>query len=283
MTRKENNTNRMVRKGVFVETDKEIKRLRKMSAVEIQAFYDRVEPVPDEEVREMFDRIMPRISYETSSEKQKKQSRSARGNVAKAALIALSMVLMLSVVAQAMGIPVWETFVIWAKDSMDIHIYRTNTPENAYEEAETDYADPETFVWGDDVYKVFEEIGVFPDLPTYIPEGFELYDMYYITGEDGYVHIDIQFKSKEDRYLNFVIDLFGNDDFIYQTGVEYDVQHSKEITINHITYLFIVNLSNNSVAWNDRYGSYYMSGDIKSDILEDMIRSIRREETEAVK
>ena len=121
MARKKSVSNQSARREEIVDYD--VKRLRQMSAKELQDYYDRVEPLSDDEVNAIYDRVMPKIAYEIASDNQQKKPRHIGSSIKKTVLVAICMTLMLSVVAQALGIPVWEMVLSWTQEHLIVQVF----------------------------------------------------------------------------------------------------------------------------------------------------------------
>ena len=181
---------------------------------------------------------------------------------------------MLSFVVQALGVPVWKTVVTWAKNTMNIDADYSNTDGDLLSTSE--FTPQEIAIWGDDVCSIFREIGIQPALPTYMPDGFSRSDLYYTVDDYGYSFVDALYSDKNSDSINLVADIYTSNNYAYNFSLEYDNQQVKEVTIENVVYHFVSNLSRCAVAWNDKHGSYCISGTVGFDELEKMIYSINR-------
>lgn len=153
--------------------------------------------------------------------------------------------------------------------------HRERTMVNAFSAAEI-------AAWGEEICVPFNELGIYPDLPEYIPEGFVLDDPVWNVQKDKYSFIDFLYKNEEGKTLNIVIDIFDSGDFVASISVEFDYREFKEINLQGVTYYIGSNLSRNSAAWYDSEGFYVLSGDISMNELEKMVRSIDRDPNKAI-
>lgn len=211
------------------------------------------------------------VEYVRSAENQQKRR---FGGMRKTLLAAVCWILTLSAVAQALGIPVWQTLVVWTKDALRIEASQWNAADVPQRSC---FSDEERAVWGADVENAFSGIGVFPFLPGHMPEGFELCDLYCMADDVGYSCVDALYEDEDNHFLILVAEVYTSGGYVYAMTVERDDVIGYDVVIDGVTYYFISNLGNNTVAWNDENGSYCISGNLDMSEMEKMIRSIRRD------
>ncbi|MBQ9952093.1 MAG: DUF4367 domain-containing protein [Clostridia bacterium] len=212
------------------------------------------------------------MEYIRNAENQQKP-RWRSGGMRKVLLAAVCLVLMLSAVAQALGIPVWQALVVWTKETLRIETFQRNTVDASQRSC---FSDEERAAWGEDVENAFSGIGLFPFLPGYMPDGFELCDLYCTGNDDGYACVDALYEDEGNHILNLVADVYTTEGYSYTLTVEHDDLDKYDVVLDGVTYYFVSNLQNNTVVWNDSNGSYCISGNVEMSTLEEMIRSIRR-------
>ena len=270
MARKKSVSNQSARREEIVDYD--VKRLRQMSAKELQDYYDRVEPLSDDEVNAIYDRVMPKIAYEIASDNQQKKPRHIGSSIKKTVLVAVCMTLMLSVVAQALGIPVWETIVSWTKEIMLVDIsYSGNTDESSRNHS---FSQAERLTWGDDVCNAFEEIGYCPSLPTFMPTNMILDELLYFSEEEGVAYISALYSDSDGTTLKLVAEALPDGGFVNQTGNERDDSYTEIYEVNGTTFYALSNLDRNSVNWYVNNMSIKITSVVDTEILKDMILSI---------
>lgn len=93
-----------------------------MSAEEVRAHFDAIEPIDQAEVDESFQRLFPKIMDKALEVERKREPRRASVRIRRGIVFAICLILMLSAVAQALGIPVWSTVVEWTKEHLVLKI-----------------------------------------------------------------------------------------------------------------------------------------------------------------
>lgn len=270
MARKKNVSNQAAGREETVNYD--IKRLKQMSAKEIMDYYDREEPLSDDEVNAIYNRVMPRIAYEIVSDKLQKKPRHIGSSIKKTVLVAICITLMLSVVAQALGIPVWKTIVSWTKEIMLVDIsYSGNTDETARNHS---FSQDERLTWGDDVCNAFEEIGYCPSLPTFMPSNLSLDELLYFSEEEGVAYISALYSDSEGTTLKLVAEALPDDGFVNQIGNERDDSYTAIYEINGTTFYALSNFDRNSVSWYVNNMSIKITSIVDPETLKAMILSI---------
>lgn len=270
MARKKNVSNQAAGREETVNYD--IKRLKQMSAKEIMDYYDREEPLSDDEVNAIYNRVMPRIAYEIVSDKLQKKPRHIGSSIKKTVLAAICITLMLSVVAQALGIPVWKTIVSWTKEIMLVDIsYSGNTDETARNHS---FSQDERLTWGDDVCNAFEEIGYCPSLPTFMPSNLSLDELLYFSEEEGVAYISALYSDSEGTTLKLVAEALPDGGFVNQIGNERDDSYTAIYEINGTTFYALSNFDRNSVSWYVNNMSIKITSIVDPETLKAMILSI---------
>lgn len=278
MARKKSVSNQSARREEIVDYD--VKRLRQMSAKELQDYYDRVEPLSDDEVNAIYDRVMPKIAYEIASNNQQKKPRHIGSSIKKTVLVAVCMTLMLSVVAQALGIPVWETIYSWTQEHLLISIFHTKNSALSTESIRYEFSSGEKQVWGDDICKAFEELDFYPPLPQWRPDNLSVDDLFYMKDDIGGIYVHALFSDIADHTFTFEVEKIANhqSDVSYDLALERDLAESQIINIDGLQYYHVTNLGSHSIVWlyDDILYSVFTTYDF--DIAWDIIQSIHYNE-----
>lgn len=250
------------------------KRLRKMSRDEIQAYLDAVEPIEDAEVDQIMNRIYPRIANAIESADASKAVHRHAWPKKRIIAIAACAILMLPMIAQALGLPIWETIVSWTSEHLNINISQNQSDFERVDRKS--YSQAERQVWGDELCDGFEDLGACPALPTWKPEGYSaFYCNFYIDDEDGYAFVNAVYQGKTDLDMTLTLEVFPSVPIEYTMSVERDEKQSKEFTIDAVQYYLVSNLDTNTAVWRYKNVTYQIAGPISFDDLEKMIRSIQ--------
>lgn len=274
MARKKSVSNQSARREEIVDYD--VKRLRQMSAKEIQDYYDRVEPLSDDEVNAIYDRVMPKIAYEIASDNQQKKPRHIGSSIKKTVLVAVCMTLMLSVVAQALGIPVWEMIISWTNDHLIMTISHARNTITAPDYERQAFTHSERETWGDDICNAFDELHFYPALPTQKPSNLQLDDLFYTKDDIGRIYLSALFTAPDDNSLMLVVEKIPDEQYnpSYMLATERDLSSAKEIDIGGITYYYVTNLDTNSFVWQNNSTILSIFTSYDADIITKMLESI---------
>lgn len=211
----------------------------------------------------------------SGSARKKAPVRKAR--VVIAALAAVMITLLLSVIAQALGIPVWDVFVIGTDNNVKINVDRDDRFTTEAQNHISGFSSDEIAAWGEETCNIFDEIGIYPDLPSYVPEGFVLTDPITYVDGFGYICVDLLYENADGKTFTFVSDIYQAGRYSYSLSVEFDYREYRSFNLQGVDYVIGSNLSINSAAWFDKKGCYTISGDLSIDELEKMVRSIERD------
>lgn len=187
--------------------------------------------------------------------------------------------LLLSVVAQAMGVPVWETFVAWTKEHLSIVILHTGNVEE--QPGRERFSELERQTWGDDICKALEDTGHYPALPTWKPEEYEPLDLFCMDDESGYVYVSALYCDEDDNALNFMLEILSPDSHEYGLSVERDEEQRMEFTVDGTSYYLVSNLDTNTAVWQHENVMYQLSGPLSFDTLKKVISSIQYDDKES--
>lgn len=273
MARKKSVSNQSARREEIVDYD--VKRLRQMSAKELQDYYDRVEPISDDEVNAIYDRVMPKIAYEIASNNQQKKPRHIVSSIKKTVLVAVCMTLMLSVVAQALGISVWEVILSWTHEHLLIHIQSTHSSEFPSNFDRNTFSENEIQTWGDDFCNALHELDFYPHLPTQKPADLELNDLFYTKDDWGSIYVSAYFTRTDGHTLSLVIEKPTDEQYFvsYDVFVERSPEQAQQRSINGVDFYFFTNIDTNTFVWYDTNIIYTVITSLSPDIIWDMLES----------
>lgn len=247
------------------------KQLKKMSADEIRAYFDAEEPIADDEVDEIFDRVYPQLISKIESVGESKTVRRCTWTTRKIVAVAACLTLMLPVVAQAMGAPVWETFVTWTKEHLFIGISHTGNVEEQL--GRKGFSELERRIWGDDICKALEDTSHYPVLPTWKPEEYKPFDLFYTDDGNGYAYVSASYSDGGDKTLILALEILPPDSNEYGFSIERDEEQRKEFTVDGIQYYLVSNVDTNTAVWQYENVLYQLSGPLDFDTLEKIISS----------
>lgn len=275
MARKKSVSNQSARREEIVDYD--VKRLRQMSAKELQDYYDRVEPLSDDEVNAIYDRVMPKIAYEIASDNQQKKPRHIGSSIKKTVLVAICMTLMLSVVAQALGIPVWEMVLSWTQEHLIVQVFYNESRGTFEDNNRQEFTAPEKQTWGDDVCLAFRDLEFYPPLPRCKPEGLSLVDLFYMEDELGGLFVHTFYMDSRDNYLTFVVEKLPPEQYnaTYDLSIERDLLESQYKDIDGISYYYVTNNGENTFVWGYNDVIYTVYTSIPPETVWDMLESIQ--------
>lgn len=253
------------------------KHLKGMSADEIRAYFDSEEPITDDEVNRIFNRIYPQLINKIEDNQESRPAYRCtwtRKIVAAAACLTL----MLPIVAQAIGVPVWETFVTWTKEHLFIGVSQTN---NIGEQlSRKSFSKLERQIWGDDICKALEDTGHHPALPTWKPEEYKPSDIFYMDDGSGYVYVSAQYCDGSDNALNLILEILPLGSHEYEFSIEKDEKQRKEFTADGTQYYLVSNLDTNTAVWQHENVLYQLSGPLEFDTLERIVSSTQYDSEE---
>lgn len=188
-------------------------------------------------------------------------------------IAAICAILMLSVVSMALGVPIWEMLVVWTKEHLSIDVSHKGSVEEQV--SREGFSEDERQTWGEKVCAAFEDMGVYPALPTWKPEGYDLYSILNMSDETGYAYADALYHDKDGKTLKLLLEILPSNPYEYGISIERDEAQSRVFTIDGTRYFLVSNLDTNTAAWMYGNVSYRLSGHQSFDTLEKMIRSIQ--------
>lgn len=272
MARTREKTNRSSGKEAFDDYD--FKRMKHMNADEIMAYLDKIEPVSDDEVERFFERIAPKTSSATESlEPQRRKS--FRFSAKTVAWAAVCLTLVFSLAAQALGMNVWGAIVSWTSELLVANISSTGEKNVLVQRDAFTAAERET--WGDDVCNAFEELGIYPELPTWKPEGMKLDELVYYDGEEGFMSVSAFYTAEGNITLMLTADALYGSDVKFHDNFERNSDFSRVYEIDGVQYYMTSNNGRYRGNWLLDNMSLSISGSIDYSDLEKMIYSIGKE------
>lgn len=186
-----------------------------------------------------------------------------------AAVIAVLLGLM-TATAYAMGYDLWGAIAQWTKDTFTfVSASKAGDLNNLNEGVTTgdrEYADLQAAL---DAHGIVE-----PLVPNWIPDGFVLDD---VVVDEFAMKDSVTFQANyvnADKYLTIYINMYDNIDGIDYSAWEKDDHTVAELNIGSITYFMVENDAEPLVIWS--YGNFecYISGNVSTEDLTNMIKSI---------
>lgn len=183
----------------------------------------------------------------------------------KIASVMILIMLLAATIAQAAGINIWRYFIQWMDDHVIVTINQEARETGGAKSELTDNA-----VWGHEFLEALERNGLYPALPTWIP--------------DGYV-VDAVFEDVND-WLTAVISLYGDGKNEFRIDVmTYDedsmsqyYEHDDEYTQNYVvygkTFYLTRNMERTIAFWIDNTYSITITGNLSFEELKRMIDSM---------
>lgn len=231
-------------------------------------------PENEEEDRAYIEKMLPVLHDKLGFNHQVKAVRRSRTRMALVAVLVVLGVLMLaSVVAYAaFGINVLNFFIYDTKEYWMIHVKTTE----AIETEKPDLPVPSTNydVWGEAVALSIEGMGVFPELPKTIPNGYEHVSTIDNDMEPFYQEKVFLFKNADGNYIKLIIRVMD------QSGVEAGSHIQKEeadqeiISHNGLEIALAQNYDSVSATWISGLCRVRITGTCTIEELKNMIYSI---------
>lgn len=194
-------------------------------------------------------------SPQPAEEKPKRKPlRLLRGLTAAAAVLAF--VIFGTVTANAFGLDIWKVVATWAQETF--HLAGSDT--------ELDEPKAENELQYSSLQELLPETGL---IPTWIPEGYELYEI--DVAENPMQKIYVAVYEKNDVLLKITVQSYLNSN---PEQIEQSEGFIEEYESSGIKYYFFSNYEMIRAAWIN--GSYecYISGELTIDELKEMIDSI---------
>ena len=222
------------------------------------------------------------MEYVLSADAARRPSLSFRSKVVRAVLAAVLLVLLLSVAAQAFGIPVWRMFVSKTDEELEIRILKDEADGSFPLLVKTEFTDGERKAWGEEVCSEFEKNGFCPVLPEWKPDGFKLGQIFVMADEFDSAYGSVWFCGEDNRNITIVVERMADPEFFcnYVGGVESDENEAKVRIIDGVEYMYGTNLDNTWITWMYADLMYTMFSTEDFDMYWKMIESMRYDQAD---
>lgn len=222
------------------------------------------------------------MEYVLSADSARRPSLSFRSKVVRAVLAAVLLVLLLSVAAQAFGIPVWRMFLNKTDEEFEMRILKDEADGSFPLLVKMEFTDGERKAWGEEVCSEYEKNGFYPVLPEWKPDGFEPEDIFVMTDEFGGAYASMLYEGEDDRNFVITVERMGDPEFFhsYVGGIVSDENDAKARSIDGVEYMYGTNLDNTWITWMYADLMYTMFSTEDFDMCWKMIESMRYDQAD---
>ena len=259
-------------KGEFLEQDPDFEA---MTTEEILAFFEALESdVTDEELEEISRRIYPKIITRIEREQQKKEEKHRRiGRKGLAAAVICSL-LAVSAIAQALGVPVWDSVIQWTEEHFIMQFFPSQSAMMAMDVSQKNISAAVHETWGDEVCDALMELDSVPDLPTWKPEGFRFETVDIFSTSDSSVLFSAVYRDSKGNVLMMNVKELPLQNLDYSIDFEKNAHSGKVVEHNGMAYYCMENMDQYRVIWFQDGVSLNISGDFSAQDAYRMIESI---------
>ena len=259
-------------KGEFLEQDPDFEA---MTTEEILAFFEALESdVTDEELEEISRRIYPKIITRIEREQQKKEDKHRRiGRKGLAAAVICSL-LAVSAIAQALGVPVWDSVIQWTEEHFIMQFFPSQSAMMAMDVSQKNISAAVHETWGDEVCDALMELDSVPDLPTWKPEGFRFETVDIFSTSDSSVLFSAVYRDSKGNVLMMNVKELPLQNLDYSIDFEKNAHSGKVVEHNGMAYYCMENMAQYRVIWLQDGVSLNISGDFSAQDAYRMIESI---------
>ena len=259
-------------KGEFLEQDPDFEA---MTTEEILAFFEALESdVTDEELEEISRRIYPKIITRIEREQQKKEEKHRRiGRKGLAAAVICSL-LAVSAIAQALGVPVWDSVIQWTEEHFIMQFFPSQSAMMAMDVSQKNISAAVHETWGDEVCDALMELDSVPDLPTWKPEGFRFETVDIFSTSDSSVLFSAVYRDSKGNVLMMNVKELPLQNLDYSIDFEKNAHSGKVVEHNGMAYYCMENMDQYRVIWLQDGVSLNISGDFSAQDAYRMIESI---------
>ena len=259
-------------KGEFLEQDPDFEA---MTAEEILAFFEALEPdVTNEELEEIGRRVYPKIITKIEREQQEKEEKHRRIGRRGLAVAVICSLLAVSAIAQALGVPVWDSVIQWTEEHFIMQFFPSQSAMVAMDFSQKNISAAVHETWGDEVCDVLMELDSVPDLPTWKPEGFRLSTIESEHLPNIGMFITIVLYNDRGDVMILTIAEIPMEDAGYAIEVEMNEGSGTVEVHNGTTYYYMTNMSQHVVVWEQDGVSINISGNIAEQDIHRMVESI---------
>ena len=259
-------------KGEFLEQDPDFEA---MTTEEILAFFEALESdVTDEELEEISRRVYPKIITRIEREQQKKEEKHRRiGRKGLAAAVICSL-LAVSAIAQALGVPVWDSVIQWTEEHFIMQFFPSQSAMMAMDVSQKNISAAVHETWGDEVCDALMELDSVPDLPTWKPEGFRFETVDIFSTSDSSVLFSAVYRDSKGNVLMMNVKELPLQNLDYSIDFEKNAHSGKVVEHNGMAYYCMENMDQYRVIWLQDGVSLNISGDFSAQDAYRMIESI---------
>ena len=259
-------------KGEFLEQDPDFEA---MTTEEILAFFEALESdVTDEELEEISRRVYPKIITRIEREQRKKEEKHRRiGRKGLAAAVICSL-LAVSAIAQALGVPVWDSVIQWTEEHFIMQFFPSQSAMMAMDVSQKNISAAVHETWGDEVCDALMELDSVPDLPTWKPEGFRFETVDIFSTSDSSVLFSAVYRDSKGNVLMMNVKELPLQNLDYSIDFEKNAHSGKVVEHNGMAYYCMENMDQYRVIWLQDGVSLNISGDFSAQDAYRMIESI---------
>lgn len=259
-------------KGEFLEQDPDFEA---MTAEEILAFFEALEPdVTNEELEEIGRRVYPKIITKIEREQQEKEEKHRRIGRRGLAVAVICSLLAVSAIAQALGVPVWDSVIQWTEEHFIMQFFPSQSAMVAMDFSQKNISAAVHETWGDEVCDVLMELDSVPDLPTWKPEGFRLErTKTSIIPTGGWMFFAVYTDDAGNGLVLNVEELSAQDPD-YNIEYERNAHSGKVVEHDGIQYYYMENMDRSKIVWLQDGVALYISGDFNEQDAYRMVESI---------
>ena len=222
------------------------------------------------------------MEYVLSADSARRPSLSFRSKVVRAVLAAVLLVLLLSVAAQAFGIPVWRMFLNKTDEVFEMRILKDEADGSFPLLVKTEFTDGERKAWGEEVCSEFEKNGFYPVLPEWKPDGFELEEILVMTDEFNGAFGSMLYYGENGGRFKILVERMGDPEYFhnYVGCMEKDDNEVRMRSIDGIEYMYGTNIDRVWVTWMYADLVYSMFSTEDFDVCWNMIESMRYDQAD---
>ena len=244
-----------------------------MNAKEIRGFLAVLTPqVHPEEMEETGRRIYGRIVARMREEESKARERWQRKRRRRWVAAVVSALLAVSAIAQAFGLPIWETVARWTEGHFVMRFYASPGATMVMGVARGKISAEEVAIWGEEVCDILVEMASVPDLPTWKPEGFVLEMVDQVQTSNG-VLLSAAYRNDAGDVLTLTVQELPVEGG-YTIEYERDALSGKVKENEGIAYYCMENMGQYMVIWQQNRVALNIAGDINEEEAFHMVDSI---------
>lgn len=261
-----------MRREEFIDQDPDF---YAMTDEEICAFFEALElDVTDADLEAIDHRVYPKIIARIECEQQKKEEKHRRiGRKGLAAAVICSL-FVVSAIAQALGVPVWDSVIQWTEEHFIMQFFPSQSATMAMDVSQKNIPAAVSETWGDEVCDALMELDSVPDLPTWKPEGFRFETVDIFSTSDSSVLFSAVYRDSKGNVLMMNVKELPLQNLDYSIDFEKNAHSGKVVEHNGMAYYCMENMDQYRVIWLQDGVSLNISGDFSAQDAYRMIESI---------